>query len=188
MRSNFVTFLNGLVEMYLPGVVASTFHAFQLAYDKNDWGERQGFPSPNNMGVHSAEFLSYRTRGRLGVHVDSDTLITISVALSSYDSHEGGYFRLATKEAMFKVPKRSAVVFFGQSFHGITDIVKGDRTAFVVEIWDDDDVPVGHPRPDALEFQEYKAERTKALESGQVDGCEALEDGSGLVPETASGI
>lgn len=107
------------------------------------------------------------------MHVDLETVYTMSVALSNYDSYEGGYFRLATKEALFKVPRRSAVVFFGESAHGITDISKGERKVYAVELWEDDDVPTGVPRPGLADFKDYKEQRQAvSLEYTRDNGCD----------------
>lgn len=144
---NYCTFLNGLIQTYLPGVAAATFQAIQLAYEQLQWRARQNLPPPASLGVHSAEFLQYKTNGKLSLHVDDDTIYSISIALSRFDEYEGGYFRLMTPEALFKVPRRSAIVFFGRSLHGVTDIQQGERKVFVMELWENADAPIGSARP-----------------------------------------
>lgn len=124
---NYCTFLNGLVQIYLPGVAATTYQVVQQAYDQSKWGTSRDLSPPSDLGVHSAEFLQYRKNGKLSLHSDDDTVYTISVSLSNFDAYEGGYFRLVTGEALFKVPKRSAIVFFGESLHGVTEIQQGER-------------------------------------------------------------
>ena len=61
--------------------------------------------------------------------------------------HTGGYFQLITGEALFKVPRRSAIVFFGESLHGVTEIQSGERSVFVTEYWEEEDAPIGSKRP-----------------------------------------
>jgi hypothetical protein len=144
---NYVTYLNGLLQKYLPGVAAATYKAVQLAYDQSGWGPKRNLSSPNELGVHSAEYLKYSSRGRLSLHVDDESVYTISVALNRFDDYRGGYFRLATGEALFKVPRRSAIVFFGESYHGVTEIENGERRVFVLELWNQPDAPIGSARP-----------------------------------------
>ena len=154
---NYCTFLNGLLQTYLPGVAAATYQAVQLAYQHSQWSKR-GLPPPHQLGIHSAEFLQYRRNGRLSLHEDDESVFTISVALSRYDDYEGGYFTLATREALWKVPRRSAIVFFGESYHGITEIEKGERKVFVMEMWDQADAPVGSARPQKEDY--YQSRKT----------------------------
>ena len=144
---NYCTFLNGLIQTYLPGVAAATFQAVQFAYEQSQWNTQQHFPPPSSLGVHSAEFLQYKTNGKLSLHIDDDTVYSISIALSRFDDYQGGYFHLLTPEALFKVPRRSAIVFFGKSLHGVTDIEQGERKVFVMELWDHADAPIGSARP-----------------------------------------
>ena len=153
---NYVTFLNGLVQIYLPGVAATTANVVQKAYDESNWGIRREMPSPSELGVHSAEFLQYRTNGKLSLHSDDDTVYSVSIALSKFDAYEGGYFQLMTGEALFKVPRRSAIVFFGESLHGVTEIKRGERKVFVVELWDEQDAPIGSSRPTMENFGQHK--------------------------------
>ena len=54
------------------------------------------------------------------------------------------------------MPKLSAVVFFSEKLHGVTPITEGERNVFVVELWDNDDLPPGHGRSDPKYFEEYK--------------------------------
>ena len=76
---------------------------------------------------------------------------------------------MQTQEALFRVPKRSAIVFFSHSTHAITDILDGERTVFVAELWEDDDTPVGIPRPDEEVFHDFKVDRLEAMESAKGD-------------------
>jgi hypothetical protein len=103
--------------------------------------------------------LQYKRTGRLGMHQDSESILSISVALSNEDDYEGGFFHLHSENILFKVPRLSAMVFFSESDHGISPIQGGDRNTFVMEIWDEDDVPLGTPRPAPQVFHKYQAGR-----------------------------
>jgi len=177
---NYCTFLNGLLQIYLPGVAASTSRVLQKAFNDSNWAETRDKPSPDTLGIHSAEFLKYRTTGKLGLHSDDESVYTISIALSKFGdyegkacfehrevwksgessnhdlqhTHTGGYFQLFTGEALFKVPRRSAIVFFGESLHGVTEIQRGERSVFVAEYWDEEDAPIGSRRPSLGDFSD----------------------------------
>lgn len=88
---NYCTFLNGLIQVYLPGVAAATSHALQKAFDESKWDEQRGKPSPDTLGIHSAEFLKYRTSGKLGLHADDESIYTVSIALAKFGDYEGMY-------------------------------------------------------------------------------------------------
>lgn len=158
---NHCIYLAGILQLFLPGVAAAITKAIQVAYKEGSWGELQ-MPPPNELGLRTAEFLRYTTRGKLGRHVDGGSLFSISVAMSDEEDYTGGYFQLDTGEALFKVPRRSAIVFFSESVHSITEILGGERKTFVIELWENDDSPIGL-RPDPEQFEEYKEERRKYL-------------------------
>jgi hypothetical protein len=40
--------------------------------------------------------------------------------------------------------------------HAISDILSGERKVFVIELWEEEDVPVGLPRPTKEGFQVHK--------------------------------
>jgi hypothetical protein len=88
-------------------------------------------------------------------------VFSISIAMSEKDDYEGGYFHLQTDHALFKVDRRSAIVFFSETDHSITEIVNGQRQVFVVEVWQDDDAPVGLARPSPEQFEAHKAKRRR---------------------------
>jgi hypothetical protein len=62
---NYCTFLNGLLQMYLPGVAATISQIIQTAYDELEWSEDLEMPSPDTLGVRTAEFLRYQTAGKV---------------------------------------------------------------------------------------------------------------------------
>eukprot|EP00977_Amphora_coffeiformis_P012231 scaffold3028_cov174-Amphora_coffeaeformis.AAC.3 len=159
---NFVTYLQGLLQQYLPGVAASIYHAIQIVYEEADWNEA-GIPAPEELGIRTAEYLHYKKTGQLGSHADTGSIFSISIAMSDINDYTGGYFQLATKDALFKVPRRSAMIFFSESDHSITQITDGERKVFVVELWEEQDVPVGLPRPSPEQFDEHKETRAEFL-------------------------
>lgn len=150
-----MVYLSGLLTILLPGVAASIFNAMTTAYNDLDW-HHTGVPNPDTLGLRTAEFLEYHKTGRLGTHIDSGSHFSISIALGNETAYDGGYFRLETEQAMFKVPQQSAVVFFSERAHGVTPIHSGNRKVFVVEIWDEEDLPPGYGRSDPEHFKEYK--------------------------------
>lgn len=165
---NYVTFLQGLLQEYLPGVAASIYAAVQIAYHGGDWEELE-FPQPESLGIRTAEYLHYKRTGKLGAHSDEGSVFSISVALSELHDYGGGFFQLETGDALFKVPRRSAIVFFSESDHSITEITNGERKVFVVELWENQDSPVGLPRPTADQFEEHKQSRLSFLSKSQND-------------------
>jgi hypothetical protein len=167
---NIVNYLTGMVQLYLPGVASSSFRAVTAAHHYAEWD----VPKPNLLGMRCAEYLSYHKKGRLGTHDDSGSLMTLSVALSNPDDYEGGYFHLERKDALFKVPRLSGIVFLAKSVHGITEIFDGERKVFVTEIWDNDDLPVSwSPRRDSESFELWKEERRKVWKDNGVELMEA---------------
>eukprot|EP00977_Amphora_coffeiformis_P012229 scaffold3028_cov174-Amphora_coffeaeformis.AAC.1 len=85
---NYCTFLNGLLQIYLPGVAASTSRVLQKAFNDSRWAETRDKPSPDTLGIHSVEFLKYRTTGKLGLHSDDESVYTVSIALSKFGDYE----------------------------------------------------------------------------------------------------
>ena len=152
---NIVTSMQGIIQLYLPGVAASTHKAVRLAYEKANWGNKTGgsqfrsqfspssagWPSPDKLGLRAGEYLEYNHTGRLGVHVDAESVFTISVSLTDAADYEGGYFHLNSEHVLWKAPRLSSVVFFSEEPHGVTEVTSGDRQVFVVEYWWDDDTP-----------------------------------------------
>jgi hypothetical protein len=169
------TLLTGLIQRYLPGVVASITAAAQNAYAQSDWSDLD-LPAPIELGIRSAQMLEYRKTGRLGLPYDRDSLFTVSVALSDEDDYMGGYFTLQSDHALFKVARRSAIVFFSETSNTITPVTGGVRKSLEVEFWEDDDVPLGKMRPSTREFEAYRLARMEAL---GVDSFEQIQSGGG---------
>lgn len=163
MGGNIVTFLGGLLQLVLPGVASSMLDTVQFAVENAEW-PIWDWSNATSMGMRTAEFLQYHETGRLGTHEDTESIYSISIALSGMDAYEGGYFRLESGEALFKAPRLSALVFSSESGHGITPIRGGERNVLVAEIWDEDDPPLGLPRPWRKDFVSYKEERREVME------------------------
>ena len=126
--------------------------------DDDDKAEKKairnkGLPHPMTMGLRTAEFLEYHTTGRLGQHRDENSIYTISVALSDPEDYKGGYFQLSPQDVLFKMPRLSGIVFFGETLHGITPITAGRRRVFVMELWPLDHGPVGSARPNIEDME-----------------------------------
>jgi len=150
-----VTYVQGIIQLYLPGVAASTHKAIRLAYEKANWRDKDGgskyrsehspsetgWPDPDSLGVRTGEHLMYNHTGRLGTHADTKSVYTISVALTDAANYEGGHFRLTSDQVLWKAARLSSVVFFSEEAHGVTQVTSGDREVFVVEYWVDDDAP-----------------------------------------------
>jgi hypothetical protein len=166
--------LLGMVQKYLPGVASSMLRAIHVAYEQVEWSGLS-IPDPYQLGLRTAEFLQYKKTGRLGLHQDSESILSISVALSHEDDYEGGFFHLQSENVLFKVPRLGAMVFFSESDHGISPIHGGDRKTFVMELWDEDDVPLGMPRPGPDSFHEYQDVRITELGLGST--TEVPDDG-----------
>jgi len=79
----------------------------------------------------------------------------MSVALTN--EYEGGYFSLSSKSKLFRAPSvGSAIVFFSESRHAVSQVTGGLRQVLVLEFWDDDDAPVGLPRPHPDKLKDWK--------------------------------
>jgi hypothetical protein len=180
-----VHFVQGLIQLFLPGVAASIYRAFMASFEEADWTE-PGYPVPSALGMRTAEALHYKTAGQLGTHIDTDSVYAISIALSDEDDYHGGLFRLTSDYGLFKVPRLGAMVYFADAQHGVTQITFGKRNVFVAELWENDDVPVGTPRPASYqEFDEFTAKRLPVLNGMEEDyyllagGAAAVADKSG---------
>jgi hypothetical protein len=160
---NEVTFVQGMIQIFVPGIAATLYRNFRMAYEEGNWAKHGflnlGYPPPNSLGIRTAEALEYRDAGRLGTHADSESIFTIAIALSEETSYQGGHFRLDSEHALFKVPRLGALSFFAESFHGVTKVTGGDRSIFVVEIWESDDAPPGVPRCDPQVWFEHMQDR-----------------------------
>lgn len=178
---NYCTFVNGLLQLYLPGVAATIYGVIEYVVEDLDWTALDMY-HPRELGIRTAEFLKYKKTGKLGLHVDGGSVYSMSVALSDMDDYQGGYFQLTTNDALFKVPRRGAIIFWSESSHGITDITSGERKVFVTELWNEEDVPAGRFRPNFEQFEEHKKQRRKhgvGVEKEEKEEEEVSEEGKG---------
>lgn len=177
---NYCNYMAGLLQQYLPGVAASIYNAVEMAYYNADWAS-MGFPPPEDLGIRTAEYLRYKSSGLLGPHTDGGSVFSISIALSNMEDYTGGFFQLKTADSLFKVARRSAIVFFSETDHSITEITGGERKVFVIELWENQDTPVGLARPTEETFAKYKDERHEFLppEFRGEEGEEEEEDSAG---------
>jgi hypothetical protein len=175
LGGNYVTFLQGLLQQHLPGVVAAIYNAVHMAYLHGVWDQR-GFPPVDDLGIRTAEYLRYKQTGRLGSHFDNGSVFSISIALSDEADYQGGYFQLESEHAQFKVSRRSAIVFFSESAHSITQVTAGERKVFVLELWDDEDAPIGIPRPTPEQMDDHRMYRRQVLQDLDIDEIGRLQD------------
>ena len=157
--AHYCTYLQGLLQTFVPGVAASLYAAVRTAYDLGQWQDQeylgQRFPSPDELGIRTAEYLTYQTQHRVGLHADSKSVFSMSVALTN--DYEGGSFYLASSSKLFRAPSiGSAIVFFSESKHAVSPVTSGLRQVLVIEFWTEEDAPVGFPRPNPEEFQGWK--------------------------------
>jgi hypothetical protein len=182
-----VHFVQGMIQLFLPGVAASIYRAFMASFEEADWTE-PGYPVPSALGMRTAEALHYKTAGQLGTHIDTDSLYAITIALSDEDDYHGGLFRLTSDYGLFKVPRLGAMVYFADAQHGVTQISFGKRNVFVAELWENDDVPIGTPRPESYEaFYEFTAKRLPVLNGVEEDYYMLEESGAASAVDKQSG-
>ena len=167
---NTVTYVHGLLQIYLPGIASTLYRMIDMAYQKAVWDQYRDdndelvFPPPYSCGIRTAEFLEYNSTEYLGLHKDGGSSLTISIALSEPDAYEGGYFHLSSGEAKFKGPRLSALVFPSLADHAVSQVTQGHRQVFVTELWVEEDAPLGLPRPTLDTFMRYKQ---RALENNK---------------------
>lgn len=159
------TFVQGLVQTFLPGLAARLYQALQTAfwYDGDETktfdflGTRISFPTADTLGIRSMEYLTYEAGHKVGLHDDTDSVLTLSVALDEPNAYQGGDFHLTSSTDLFVGPAAgSTIAIFSESMHGVTPVTSGVRRVLVVEFWQDDDAPVGYPRPDVKTFVKWK--------------------------------
>lgn len=198
---NDCTFLNTLLQIFLPRVAATVQHVAELAYRHARWDrvpvrydtsdesmklhttkhQNQYYPPPGTCGLRTSEYLSYRDFKNLGEHCDSGSYFTVLFSLSDPRSYCGGEYYIVDDEEVkyfFKPRQHSAIVFLSETPHGVTDIVSGHREMFTNELWPFDDPPWGRFRPDQGTmdlFVKRVDEEVQRMSNGQVSN----DDGTG---------
>jgi hypothetical protein len=167
---NDVTFLNILLQLFLPQVAATLQKTAELAFDQANW-DTVNYPPPGTLGLRTTEYLSYHDFKHLGGHDDAGSIYTILFALSDPKFYEGGeYFINDTsgRRYYFKPRQFSAIVFLSESYHGVTDIVSGHREMFTNELWKYDDPPWPQLRP-RHETMDLFLERCVKMDPDDID-------------------
>lgn len=102
-----------------------------------------------------------------------DPFIRYSLPYPIPNSMKGGEFFIRDSSGhhyYFKPRQFSAVVYFSESHHGITDIVLGHREMFTNELWKYDDPPWPQLRPFHDESMELFLERCNEMDPDDIDG------------------
>jgi hypothetical protein len=81
---NDVTFLNTVLQIFLPQVAATVQRTAELAFQEAKW-HTLDYPSPGTLGLRTTEYLSYRNFKHLGEHADNGSTFTVLFALSDPD-------------------------------------------------------------------------------------------------------
>ena len=149
---NDVTFINILLQLFLPDLKISMDYVTKMAYDHAEWGRLRtitlpNLPEPSKCGLRTSEYLDYGKFKGLGGHSDAGSVYTVLFALSNPKMYKGGeyYIRPQDDEEQiyyyFKPRQYSVIVFLSDTYHGVTDIESGVREMFTNEYWEFDDPP-----------------------------------------------
>jgi hypothetical protein len=143
---NDCTFLNILLQIFLPDVFENVVNIAELAYETAGWGKQLRLLQPSKCGLRTSEYLNYVQFKQLGSHLDDGSLFTALFALSNPKLYQGGEFHILPRNEpddrryYFKPQQYSAIVFLSGTYHGVTDLV-GPREMFTNEFWVYDDAP-----------------------------------------------
>jgi len=90
--------------------------------------------------VRCIEYHIYTPGGSLSnpKHCDLGTVYTIGILLADPSDYEGGIFQtLEVDGSMKQYPAKAgdALIWPGHKFHSVTEITKGERRVFVMELW-----------------------------------------------------
>jgi predicted 2-oxoglutarate/Fe(II)-dependent dioxygenase YbiX len=149
----------GYLQVLAPGVAAQAVEVARLAWLEAKWNDYD-YADPAHMGLRTIEHLQYNGGGQLGAHRDSESAITVVVALSDPDDYDGGEYVLYTPNESselqrIKLDRLSALVFLSSEvLHGVAPITGGVREMLAVELWNEDDVPYDGRRPNVQSFHE----------------------------------
>jgi hypothetical protein len=121
---NDCTFLNILVQLFLPNVFQNVVNITELAYKTAGWGRELNLRPPNTCGLRTSEYLNYDGFKGLGGHSDTGSLYTTLFALTDPKLYKGGEYYIFPMDEpddrlyYFKPRQYSAVVFLSETFHG----------------------------------------------------------------------
>jgi hypothetical protein len=162
---NDVTFLNVVLQLFLPQVAATMQRTAELAFQEAKWHTRD-YPPPGTLGLRTTEYLSYRDFKHLGEHDDGGSIYTVLFALSDSNDYEGGeyFIKDSNDDYYYNKPRQySAIVFLSKMQHGVTDIESGHREMFTNELWQYEDPPWSQLRPNQ-ENMELFLERCQEMD------------------------
>jgi hypothetical protein len=77
---NDVTFMNIVLQLFLPQMAATLQQTAELAFREAQW-QAADYPPPGTLGLRTTEYLSYRDFKFLGEHPDGGSIYTILFAL-----------------------------------------------------------------------------------------------------------
>ena len=140
---NDCTFINILLQLFLPEVYKNVVAMTEMAYKSAGW-DKMNLMAPSKCGIRTSEHLNYDSFGSLGVHSDTGSLFTALFALSDPKKYQGGEFYIRNEEEgddyYFKPRQYSALVFLSDRDHGVTAL-NGPRKMFTNEFWVYEDPP-----------------------------------------------
>ncbi|KAL7507669.1 hypothetical protein ACHAXN_006003 [Cyclotella atomus] len=172
---NDVTYLQVLLQHFLPEVYETVLQITDLAYHTAQWSTIH-MPLPRKCGLRTSEHLNYDSFKTLGGHADSGSVYTTVFSLSDSRKYKGGEFYVGTlpyesilidegesvdpnatipfyDELYYYKPRQySAVVFWSFLYHGVTG-VNGTRETFANELWMHSDAPWFKTRPMNAEME-----------------------------------
>jgi len=144
-----VTFVHRVFASHLPENLVSRLKDAALAADREgNWGVGAfGFRNYSHLNVRCAEIIEYNVSNPgkykidgLGVHADSESLLTVAVALQEPDEYEGGDLNFqsqCTNTSTVPRPRMGDVTVWPSWVkHAATPVTKGIRRIFVVEFWE----------------------------------------------------
>jgi len=150
---NDCTFVNTLLQLFLPQVYKNVVRIAEMGYEEAGWGEQLKLKPPSKCGLRTSEYLNYGQFKGLGGHEDQGSLFTVLFALSDPKGYRGGEYYIVPRDDhayYFKPRQYSAILFLSETHHGVTDInvESGTREMFTNEFWLFDDPPwKGSHRP-----------------------------------------
>lgn len=169
---NDVTFVNILLQIFLPSVSRNVARIATAAYDAAGWGSELKLRHPSECGLRTSEYLDYGKFRGLGVHEDAGSIFTVLFALADSKSYRGGEYYIEPRGRRrrayhFKPRMHSAIVFLSETHHGVTDIEFGKREMFANELWMYDDPPwPSSRRPDNEQMELFVARADGLLGDG----------------------
>ena len=165
---NDCTFLNIVLQIFLPDIAWNVQRIAEMAYEMASWGTRLNLRPPGRCGLRTSEYLDYKNFKSLGTHLDAESIFTVLFALSDSKSYRGGEYYIRPRHQSnlyyFKPRQYSAIVFLSETNHGVTDIESGVREMFTNEFWKFDDPPWHMSTRPELEEMELFTKNYEELE------------------------